>query len=637
MQRLQEPGATPNYDDLYNAIETVGPRVYRLITDGDSENITIALIGCQGNGKISQHEVAKLMDEKGTKPDIILGLGDNLYDDGAATPDDDQFREYFYKVYDRVELNKNLRRHKHFLILGNHDENRHRATRYKSYVTSELQGKDAARNEVAHTYISKQPEDSLDDSGEHFSASFGTSPSFEDYVFVRVNQKDLVKQFCQPELKIKDLDLWNMPYYFYSLILGDTQIFCLNSNTYARDFLEFHQKKERFQSPESVRSNQAAWLDREYRAAIEAGRKIIIAQHHPLFTSGKRADPAHYDTVDYLSEQEKVTLKVILGCQSDSYNEILRQLFEFQKFKFDLVAVAHDHCLQYYNEKSPGQPTGLCQITSGGGGGDLQKRTHFFGYEHVGCYLKNNGFVSLTFAKVKPQQFHINFYSTAGHHLRFTDESHFAICAPIEDRKLDMLRTTILKSVDEYFSLLLSALLYRKKQAESTSTVGNFISRFSSSISAMASYLTSYDNIKKEDIDEIHNITAYLNQTYLPEFNIVIEKLFELFSKLSNTSLEHESHPFYTFKHDIDKFKHYQGMGQVEARNAYILKLTKCFTLLHISYPELIAEKLYEFSKTLTGDKHPFLALVNNNLAAQFKGLELFDLHPANLRHFTFT
>lgn len=664
MHRVQ-PASTSDYEDLYKAVETVGPRVYRIIPENDRDTFTITLMGCQGNGKASQHAVAGLMNKKGRKPDLILGLGDNLYNDGASTPDDPQFAEYVYKVYnpaavcatptlgsspsfnELVNLSKssssgeatafveNLAHAIIFPVVGNHDANLHKFAQIKSYVQNVLTGRVISINEVAHTYITKLApvvQDPLDDSSD---STDSIMQSFVASTSLNVESEDLIKQFSQPELKLKDLKLWNMPYFFYSLILGDTQIFCLDSNTYVSEFIQFHNLRSQFRTDESKRKNQAAWLEHEYRKAVQAGRKVILAQHHPLFTSGKRADPAHFDTKDYLTSAELITIKTILKFNSGSYNEILRKLFEFQGIKFDIVAVAHDHCLQYYNEKTPDAPNGLVQITSGGAGGDLQKRTHLLGYESVGCYFKTNGFVSLTFARSQPKVFEIEYFTTEGHHLRFTDQSHYPICQPITDKKLDVLRMAILSSVDEYFSLLLSALLYRKNNT-STSGMGNFFNRFSSTISSMASYLTSYEGVKREDIDIIHSITASLNQTVVPDFDSTVNKLIVLFEKLSRKPLEDERHPFYLFKHELNKFQTLSGKEKQDRHIQYTAKLTKAFAALRIDNPELIARKLVEFTNYLHNDDHPFLALVDSRIKEKFSNLGLFDLHPANIRHLKF-
>lgn len=82
------------------AVRAVGPRVY-VLTEHDSEEICIDAFGCQGEEGPHVKEVAELLEKKAAvkKPDLMIGLGDNIYNDGVESPDDQRFQTQVYDIY----------------------------------------------------------------------------------------------------------------------------------------------------------------------------------------------------------------------------------------------------------------------------------------------------------------------------------------------------------------------------------------------------------------------------------------------------------------------------------------------------------------------------------------------------------
>ena len=96
------PEHDPETEILREAVEKVGARVYRLINHKKS-SFRICVFGCQGEEGSAQREVAqfinKLAQSPDTKPDLLLILGDNFYDDGVESATDPRFESQFYQIY----------------------------------------------------------------------------------------------------------------------------------------------------------------------------------------------------------------------------------------------------------------------------------------------------------------------------------------------------------------------------------------------------------------------------------------------------------------------------------------------------------------------------------------------------------
>ncbi len=78
--------------------------------------VRFVVIGAQGKGNTAQAEIGAAIDAKCTASgcDYVIGLGNNIFDDGADSPTDDQFETHFEDPYANVDL-------PFWLGLGNHD------------------------------------------------------------------------------------------------------------------------------------------------------------------------------------------------------------------------------------------------------------------------------------------------------------------------------------------------------------------------------------------------------------------------------------------------------------------------------------------------------------------------------------
>ena len=78
------------------------------------------LLGDMGSGEDSQYKVSDAMLEKinqiNKKDIFVCGLGDNIYEDGCSSFEDEQFQTKFEKPYEKISNDI-----KFYMILGNHD------------------------------------------------------------------------------------------------------------------------------------------------------------------------------------------------------------------------------------------------------------------------------------------------------------------------------------------------------------------------------------------------------------------------------------------------------------------------------------------------------------------------------------
>ncbi len=396
--------------------EEAGQRLFvlKLSKDDPEQSLRFITFGCQGNGSKAQREVAlQLNDLCGnpeTRPDFILILGDNMYEWGVKYSDDPDFIKYFDAMYLDLPHLKNI---PFFLIAGNHDENFQNAA-----MAAKVKEKGIQRimHQVAHTFL-----------GDDKLSAQQKTAIFNDSV-----------------LDVRQLSAWNMPRRYYSLIVNDVQIFCLDSNTYVDEFLEL--AAERLQLPphidqatwliEKAKTNQAAWLECQATEARYIGRKVIVAQHHPLYTPGKRAYERviHNDLGIYLGKTKIEMLRKIQNmpqaCEETPYNLCLTECYRLQKLSFDLVLAAHDHDIyNYSNINTDADDYKICELVVGSGGGELQERTMFSDQHLMGCFLKQTGLAIVSHQTGAP---HFNYSirtSDHQHQLEFNTHSPSAIIA----------------------------------------------------------------------------------------------------------------------------------------------------------------------------------------------------------------
>ncbi len=482
------------------------PRTFNLIQRDHQtreEGPRFFVFGCQGNKSQEQIDVANFMAtlalHPDTKPAFVLILGDNFYDWGVGSPSDAAFEKRFDDIYGAFKkLGIPC-----FVILGNHDANIHRFSGpIETGISREL-------HQVAHSYL-------------------------PDADYTSINAKEALYQ--QDTLVLETLPLWNMPARTYALVYANTQIMCIDSNTYVRDYLTYLTQGEA-----TPAHNQAKWLASIYQLATSAHRQRILAMHHPLFTTGKRA--YHADVNLYLDANERAAIQQHFPHLSDddAYNSYLKACFVEQQLTFDLVLAAHDHNLCYYNNALlssstpapnktlviPEYPTDielqeiapkqeksyhLCQLISGGGGGGLQVRRRFSDQQAMGCFLDHHGF---SIIDCRAQHIAISIRTVdKKFHLMFDHHSHAplrhypnAMCLA-EKKAIEKLTECIYRGICGYFDFLDQA--QQKKH-------GHYHSQ----------------NIKhgKKGNTRAHDVWAYLCHFEVDDYATTLKTLYEMTSK----------------------------------------------------------------------------------------------------------
>lgn len=520
-----------------NAAYAVGPRVYHL-TNIDPGPIRFFVLGCHGNGGRTQKETADLMNEIAEDamdadepvPAFTLFLGDNMYDYGVPSPSAAGFNDCFHTIYYNLKM-KVVNTIPSFLLLGNHDDNMHG----KAFLSSNASGDETGINQVAHTFIDNTPEKI------HKNAA-------------------LYKQSLLP---VNKLAHWNMPYLYYSIVAGNTQIFCLNSNTYLQDYLDLvNGKVKDGVNINTGLVNQAWWFQKEYTAAKLAGRQVFIAQHHPLEVVGKRSFPTGFDYNHYLSWQQVVDLNARLKASNQafvetaSYNVLLASVFRQQGIHPDLVLAAHEHLISLHHELDPHsrQPK-LRQFTAGGGGGDLQKRSSYRNHPAVRVLQEHNGLGMITVDPSLPNEYILDIYTTQGYHLRFKDSSPEPMMETNQDPRVEVLRECALSACDRYFNMLKQAELkafpvenmLKEKPAKDAGMISYFFQKVSDvwqSAYDTTSHILGHVFHNKEAEKEnrlIQDIQAYFSQHQLPEFQEVLQHLYSLTQQLPYRLSEEEN------------------------------------------------------------------------------------------------
>lgn len=536
-------------DQVKKALEdahNTKPRVINIINH--PSNMNICVLGCAGSLNEGPLDVARYINatvEKNPelKPDLFIILGDNFYPDGVSRPDDPRFELNFHGIYGHPEL-EFIKDVPCLVILGNHDLKYDTESQIKSYVpynnyilgTNPLTSEEAGLQQVAHSLMAHES-DHPELAGES-KADFFQQPNI-DYAL-------------QPK--------HNMPHSFYSYVFDKLQIFCLNSNTYLRDFLIY---LENFANDKSTPAdNQAVWLQEEYNKAIKAGRTTLFAMHHPLFSVGKRPYKSGWDAKHYLNPIEitlwseirqlnpkdtyfKTKLKKIfdnapqlLIKKNANYNEMLTQaIYDFQDITPHLTCTAHDHSIYYYNNKlDKTAKNKICQMVAGAGGSDeLQSRLYFGNHDNLGTFIKKHGFALLSCDTKKPELFDINVFSVDGLHLKFTSNDPLPIrpgnnTNDIGDKKVEEIREIILSACDNYQKFL---------HAKQTTTKGGFFNytpALFSGLSGLQNYNTSHT---LSDVECMHDMLNYINQATPPTYEDTIIFLFKAMNDIYNKSSIH--------------------------------------------------------------------------------------------------
>lgn len=500
------------------AVEEVGPRVYEL-TGFTHDDLVVYLTGCCGTGQEDQFRVAELEDkiakESGRRPDFIIIVGDFLYPAGANSPFDPALEKSFYKPYYSENLRSEINAVPTIVAFGNHEYRKYFEAHNTPFLTK---GKQLGINAAAASYI---PDD-------HRKKPPGAR------VFHKISE--VRDHSSQPKVDLGDMQALNMQYYYQSYIAGGTQFFILDSNYFAKEFIEYIACQNDPVKLAALKNNQVKWFLDVYRDADEHQRKKIFCMHHLFYTQSKRAVPSGYDRKYFLEDDELRQLQQILNTNSESYNELLAMIFAYLKSMPDVLVGAHDHNLSMYNTRNvPANKLNydparvqVFQIGAGGGGGELQKRKIFVGQAHTGIYLSETGFWILTCNLNNPDIFKFDGYTTSDHHLEFTDQSELPQrLADKEENKnkvdklAEFIRLCIIAACNTFFE---AATLNPPKQS-TLRLFGNKVSDLKYAIQKVYHY---------DDIDRVHALLAYVNQPELLEFPKLISTLNQAFISIEN-------------------------------------------------------------------------------------------------------
>lgn len=226
-------GSTPGVD---NGIEQA--------VDGNVDTLRFILLGDSGSGSDGAYAVGQAIEKvcAARGCDLVLGLGDNIYESGVSSVMDSQFEEKFEQPFAPVDL-------PFYFVLGNHDN-------------TEFFGGDGAGNANGDFQVDYHYRDS-----EHPDAPRAS-------------------------------DRWKMPDRYYRFTQGQqengqplVEFFAIDSSQVAGGFPD---------SDENYAYNnyglaQARWL----KASIDSSQakwKMVFA-HHPYVSNGSHGNAGNYDGV----------------------------------------------------------------------------------------------------------------------------------------------------------------------------------------------------------------------------------------------------------------------------------------------------------------------------------------------------
>ncbi|HWH08699.1 MAG TPA: metallophosphoesterase [Candidatus Thermoplasmatota archaeon] len=110
------PGGEDGPDPLEEAVEPLVPDVLERGPEGDAAPVRFLAWGDAGHGTPAQADTAeaarRVCEREGC--DLVVGLGDNIYDNGVEHVHDDDFERKFESPYQNLSL-------PFYMVLGNHD------------------------------------------------------------------------------------------------------------------------------------------------------------------------------------------------------------------------------------------------------------------------------------------------------------------------------------------------------------------------------------------------------------------------------------------------------------------------------------------------------------------------------------
>lgn len=358
----------------------------------DEGKFSYIAVGCGGTAGKDQKKVAEAMYDKMVQlrkegkplPKFIALLGDNVYDHGVTTKDDEEgyrpYQEYFYDIYKKIYADFNI---PFFNIIGNHGYNYETKTFLKSALPSFDEerewGPERAKYLVQHSQQSTQTQEGVLDEEKK-----GVDRSYTQEERAALNAGNEFQ--LSPEDGQKSLPMYNLPFNYYKLQAGHQHFFFLDSNVYLSEWLVFQKEmpedeggRKKYVERMMQAGNQAAWLQFQMKE-LGSDDKVTFMQHHPILSRAKRGDPLVKSGLNrYMhTEEEREALRDVLGVKLDDFNaltvnDLLLKVYQNQKFVGQgrrlKVHCAHAHAQYHVSDEK----LGIDQTTSGGGGGKLER------------------------------------------------------------------------------------------------------------------------------------------------------------------------------------------------------------------------------------------------------------------------
>lgn len=493
-----------SHQDFDDVLTKIGPHSYTLKIPErfiKKDRVQINVIGCQGSGSQAQKNVAELMRNE---PLLLFVLGDNIYNHGASSPTDQKFKTQFYDMQYPAPA---------IVIIGNHDGDYDKksaySNRYAGYTMGAVRravGWALEKYQVLATYLPTQ-------------------------TYTMAQQ---VAKFQRDVLDRDQLSAWNMPYTYYSLIVGEKEFFCINSNAIFADYLAYCDAVDKGETPDPLK-NQVAWLERQYKIAIDAGRMPILLSHHPAdITLGKRI--SSFDAWHYISDEQMVALnkRLQIDPPTQSFTEFFRRLLNERQLSFPFKISAHDHFINYVNDPA----NNICQLTMGAGGGALHDFSKF-NHPHSGCQIEQYGFAELTVPLKNnapaDKKIDIDIHTLDGLHLKFDTLDH----RPMRwegTKEYEALRNKILILSYAFFNDMKP--VEKKKTTSMYGFFGQMVTGSVEVVSQAYEYMTKQEKEKKEP-GIVQDIVAYFNQLESPTYDMAVTFLREKRELLAKFGGEH--------------------------------------------------------------------------------------------------
>ena len=509
--------------EALEAARRVGAHAYKLEGLKPGEKLCYIEIGCSGDGGAKQQEVADLIAKKekafkdtGKKIHFKLLLGDIIYKHGARSPQDIRIAERITQKYTGPV----------FGVPGNHDAG--------ICITSSRMDKNPREvilNLVAATYVPDAQFPTVADKCNVFEApKIKDVPTDDDFINIDLGKKYEVQR---KTININQLPQFNMPNTFYSLHTDLEEIFVVDSNTLAEDFINWIEWNNNNKVVSLNPNNQIPFLIEEYKNAIENNRETSFKMHQLPKTTGERSH--HFDTGNYLYPVQIQHLKEILKTDCDSHNQLIGLIFQHLNISVKNASGAHDHYLELRQEKD------YFQIVSGGGGSkEKQQLCNNQSHPDIKLSISKHGFVINHGNEVQ-------LYTTDGWEIAYDRNKKDFIYDDTIPISTKILRNCILQACENYIDELKQTELKKKEYEKNAETLEKNCTENTTAYSSLYSNVTlflgstvqagmkvgkkalktftpyNFDLNKEQEIASVYELRAYFNQHTLDPKKIEID------------------------------------------------------------------------------------------------------------------